>query len=495
MSTARDTLRGIAWQAMRERGFEPDYPPAAVAQVNRASESTAEAQSPADARAHSSATGRRDLRDRLWCSIDNDESRDLDQLTVAEPRGDAIGILVAIADVDALVPRDSPVDRHASVNTTSVYTGAAVFAMLPERLSTDLTSLRPDVDRGAIIIDMTVARDGEVTAGDVYLGLVRNRAKLAYPSVGAWLEDHAPAPDALSAVAGLSDNLRLQAAAADALKQSRHRRGALTLDTAEARPVFAGDEIRDIESQHRSRASELIEDFMIAANTTVAQFLERHGFYSVRRIVRMPERWPRIVALAAETGTQLPASPDHHALEKWLLARKAQDPTHFADVSLAVVKLLGRGEYVVEPPDDPVPDHFGLAVDDYAHSTAPNRRFADLVTQRLVKAALSKQPSPYGETELSSIAARCSEREDAANKVERQVRKAAAAMLLAPRRGQLFDGVVTGASNKGTWVRIQHPLAEGRLQRGYDGLEVGDRVRVRLVHTDPSRGFIDFDRA
>jgi exoribonuclease-2 len=485
MSTARTALKDIAWQAMRDRGFEPDYPAAALTQVTRTEESAA--QPP--------AASRRDLRDRLWCSIDNDDSRDLDQLSVAEVRGDATGILVAVADVDALVPRLSPVDQHAAANTTSVYTAAEVFSMLPEQLSTDLTSLGAGVDRAALIIDMTVSREGEVTAGDVYLAVVRNKAKLAYPSVGAWLEGDAAAPAALAAVNGLDDNLRLQAAAAEALKQSRHRRGALTLETTEGRPVFAGDEIRDIELQHRSRASELIEDFMIAANTTVARFLEDHGFYSVRRIVRMPERWPRIVALAAETGTTLPENADHHALEEWLLAQKAKDPARFADLSLAVVKLLGRGEYVVEPPNDPVPDHFGLAVDDYAHSTAPNRRFADLVTQRLVKAVLDGKPLPYAVDELSAIAAHCTEREDAANRVERQVRKAAAAMLLASRRGEIFDGIVTGASNKGTWVKIQHPLAEGRVQRGYEGLEVGDRVRVRLVHTDPARGFIDFERA
>jgi exoribonuclease-2 len=485
MSTARAALKDIAWQAMRERGFEPDYPAAALAQVTQTEESAAQ---PPAAR-------RRDLRDRLWCSIDNDESRDLDQLSVAEIRGEATSILVAVADVDALVPRLSPVDQHAAANTTSVYTAAEVFSMLPEQLSTDLTSLGPGVDRAALIVDMTVSREGEVTAGDVYLAIVRNKAKLAYPSVGAWLEGDAAAPAALAAVAGLDDNLRLQATAAEALKQSRHRRGALTLDTAEGRPVFAGDEIRDIELQHSSRASELIEDFMIAANTTVARFLEDHGFYSVRRIVRMPERWPRIVALAAGTGTTLPETADHHALEEWLLAQRARDPARFADLSLAVVKLLGRGEYVVEPPNDPVPDHFGLAVDDYTHSTAPNRRFADLVTQRLVKAVLGGKPSPYGVEELSGIAARCTEREDAANRVERQVRKAAAAMLLARRRGEVFDGIVTGASQKGTWVKIQHPLAEGRVLRGYEGLEVGERVRVRLVHTDPARGFIDFERA
>ena len=367
--------------------------------------------------------------------------------------------------------------------------------MLPEQLSTDRTSLNPGADRAAVVVDMTVSQDGDVTESEVYLADVRNQVQLAYPAVGAWLEGNAPAPDALTRVDGLADNLRLQASAASALKASRHRRGALTLDTAEGRPVFAGDEVRDIAVQQRSPASELIEDFMIAANSSVARFLERHGFSSVRRIVRIPERWPRIAALAAETGSPLPETPDQGALEQWLRAQQAKDPSRFADLSLSVVKLLGRGEYVVEPPDDPVPDHFGLAVDDYAHSTAPNRRFADLVTQRLVKAALAGRRSPYPDDELTAIAARCTEREDAANRVERQVRKAAAAMILAPRRGEVFEGVVTGASPKGTWVKIRRPLAEGRVERGFRGMEVGDRVRVRLIATDPRRGFIDFERA
>ena len=339
VSTPRAALKQIAWQAMRDRGFEPDYPAAAIAQANQSPENQSPENEPA-----LPAGGRRDLRDRLWCSIDNEESRDLDQLTVAEERRDGIGILVAIADVDALVPRDSPVDRHASKNTTSVYTAAEVFAMLPERLSTDLTSLGEAQDRAAVVIDMTIDADGEVIATDAFPALVRNRAKLAYPSVGAWLEGAASTPAGIEKTHGLAANLQLQDAAARALKQSRHRRGALTLDTTEGKPVFSGDEVRDIAAQHRTRASELIEDFMIAANTATAKFLEARGFASLRRIVRMPERWPRIVALAAETGTQLPAEPDQRALERWLLEQRASDPARFADLSLAVVKLLGRGE-------------------------------------------------------------------------------------------------------------------------------------------------------
>jgi len=467
---------------MRERGFEPDFPPAATTQAQRASEADA---SPAD---------RRDLRRLLWCSIDNDDSRDLDQLSVADPRGADTGILIAIADVDALVPRDSPADQHAGTNTTSVYTAARVFPMLPERFSTDLTSLGPGEDRMAIVIDLTVTAAGTVRASEIYLATVRNQAKLAYPSVGAWLTGEGPAPAALSAVPGLEDNLRQQDAAAQALKKSRHERGALTLDTVEGKPVFAGDDLQDLKAEHRSRASDLIEDFMIAANTATAEFLERHGFSSLRRIVKMPERWPAIVKLAAETGTTLPPAPDAKALERWLSAQQQHDPQRFVDVSLSVVKLLGRGEYVVEEPNEPTPDHFGLAVDDYTHATAPNRRFADLVTQRLVKAALAAAPPPYSHDALAAIAQRCMDREDAANRVERQVRKAAAAILLQPRRGEQFDAIVTGVSPKGTWVRVRHPVVEGRLEGSTSGLEVGDRVRVRLVRTVPEKGFIDFER-
>jgi len=484
--TSRALLEQLAGEAMRERGFESDFPADATAQAESASAGASSGRQ--------SSPARRDLRELLWCSIDNDDSRDLDQLSVAEPRGAGTGILIAIADVDVLVPRGSPVDAHAAINTTSVYTAARVFPMLPERFSTDLTSLGPDVDRPAVVIDLTVTADGAVRTSEVYLARVRNRAKLAYPSVGAWLSGEGPAPPALAAVAGLEENLRLQDTVAQTLKRLRHERGALTLDTAEGRPVFAGDQLEDVTALQRGRASELIEDFMIAANSATAEFLERHGFSSLRRIVRMPERWPRIVKLAADAGVSLPAEPDAKALEHWLLAEQAADAQRFVDLSLSIVKLLGRGEYVVEQPNEPTPDHFGLAVNDYTHATAPNRRFADLVTQRLVKAALADQHPPYSHDELGSIAQHCMDREDAANRVERQVRKAAAAILLQSRRGEQFDAIVTGASVKGTWVRVRHPLVEGRLEGSTDGLEVGDHVRVRLVRTVPEKGFIDFER-
>ena len=482
---------------MRDRGFEPDFSKAAEQQVARL-------QGPEP------PNGRRDLRNLPWCSIDNDDSRDLDQLSVAQtsPTGE-VKLLVAIADVDALVKRDTPVDQHAAHNTTSVYTGAQIFPMLPERLSTDLTSLNENDDRGAIVIEYVVAEDGSVGASDVYEAVVRNRAKLAYPSLGAWLQGEGPMPPKIADVPGLEANLRQQDHAAQALKRRRHEMGALTLATIEPRPVFEDDALRDLVELQRSRATELIEDLMVASNGVVARFLAGHGLSSLRRVVRVPEKWPRIVDLAAQLGYRLPEDPDAVALEEWLLRRRAEDPQHFPDLSLSVIKLLGRGEYIVEQPGETTTGHFGLAVQDYTHSTAPNRRFPDLVAQRIVKAALSRGPEgsaplvkvsaplspPYSDAELEAIAVHCTEREDAANKVERLVRKAAAALLLQGRIGERFDGIVTGASDKGTWVRIRRPPVEGRIERGYEGLEVGDHVRVKLLRTDPARGFIDFARS
>ena len=465
---------------MLDRGFDPDLPQAAVSELPRL-------------RPRSFAP-RRNLRDRLWASIDNDDSKDLDQLTAAEQRREGVAILVAIADVDELVPCGSAIDSHASRNTTSVYTPAEVFPMLPPQLSTDRTSLGQDHDRAALVMEVLVAHDGSIAGADIYAADVCNRAKLAYSKVGPWLEGQAPEPPAVSAVPGLADNLRLQDATAQALRQQRHDRGALTLQTREVRPYFEGDTLREAAVDHGNRATQLIEDFMIAANTVTARFLDGHGLPSLRRVVRAPERWDRIVALAAASGATLPSAPDAVALEKWLLQRQAADPDGFPDLSLAVVKLLGRGEYAVDPPGAAAPGHFGLAVPDYTHATAPNRRYADLVTQRLIKAALSGTPSPYADPELESIATHCTEREDAANRVERQLRKAAAALLIQPRIGDVFDGIITGASAKGIWVRVRHPMVEGRIERGGAGLDVGERVQVRLMSVDPSRGFIDFAR-
>ena len=482
--SGRSELKSIARRAMIQRGLLPDFSPEVLAETDAVTGAAAETD-PAI----------RDLRGLLWCSIDNDDSRDLDQLSVAEAttRG-TVTIRVAVADVDAVVREGSAIDGHARTNTTSVYTAAEIFPMLPEKLSTDLTSLGEGQTRLAILIEMEVAADGTVTESDVYRAVVLNRAKLAYDSVAAWLDGTAPAPPPFATVAGLDQQLRIQDKVAQAMKGLRQQHGALGLDTLEARVVFDGEVIDDLRPDKRNRAKELIEDFMIASNGVTAKYLERKGYPSLRRILRAPERWARIVELAAGVGGHLPSQPSSRALEEFLGERRQADPVGFPDLSLSVVKLLGSGEYVVQIPGQAVDGHFGLAVRDYTHSTAPNRRFPDLVTQRLLKAAMAGRPSPYAGDGLDDLARHCTEQEDNAAKVERQVRKSAAALLLAPRIGQRFDAIVTGASNKGTWVRIFRPAAEGKVVRGFQGLDVGDRTRVELLHTDVQRGFIDFAR-
>ena len=473
---------------MLARGMLPDFSADVMREVTAIN-------APATPVAAHDDPGIRDIRAMLWCSIDNDDSRDLDQLTVAEALpGDDIRVRVAIADVDALVSKGTAIDGHAWTNTTSVYTAARIFPMLPEKLSTDLTSLNPDVDRVAMVIEYTVRADCTVIDGDVYRALVHNHAKLAYNSVAAWLEEDAPPPPALAAVAGLEAQLRLQDDAAQRLRCFRHRQGALRLETIEARPVFQDDRLIDLQPDLKNRARELIEDFMVATNGVTARFLDRHGYPSLRRVLRTPKRWDRIVALAAEFGGKLPAQPDAAALDEFLDERKRNDPVHFPDVSLSVVKLLGSGEYALELPGAKGEGHFGLAVRDYNHSTAPNRRFPDLVAQRLLKSAIRRAPSPYTNEELAVLAKHCTEQEDNANKVERQVRKSAAASLLSHRIGDRFDAIVTGASDKGTWVRIAHPVVEGRVVKGDEGLDVGDRTRVSLIRVDVERGYIDFAR-
>ena len=470
---------------MAERGLLPDFAPAVVAETEAIRQAATEA-SPAI----------RDLRALLWCSIDNDDSRDLDQLTVTVPgRNGTVTVLVAVADVDALVGKGSAIDDHARANTTSVYTAAEIFPMLPEKLSTDLTSLGQDQARLAIVVEMAVAPDGTVGGSDVYRALVRNRAKLAYDGVAAWLDGTAPPPPPLAAVPGLEEQLRIQDGVAQAMKTLRHQRGALSLETLQTRAVFEGDLIADLRPDEKNRAKELIEDFMIGANGVTAKYLEANGLPSVRRVLRVPERWPRPVELAAAQGGRLPAEPDARALQAFLAERQQRDPAGFPDLSLSVIKLLGRGEYVLERPGQTADGHFGLATRDYSHSTAPNRRFPDLITGRLLKAALAGRPAPYRAEDLDGLARHCTEQEDNAAKVERQVQKSAAALLLASRIGQQFDAIVTGAASKGTWVRILKPPVEGKLVRGAQGLDVGDHVRVALLATDVERGYIDFGRA
>lgn len=438
--------------------------------------------------------GIREMRNRLWISIDNDDSRDLDQLTLAEevPAG-RTRIFVAVADVDALVTKGTAIDLHARTNTTSIYTAAEIFPMLPEKLSTDLTSLNEGEDRLAVVAEMDFEPDGALARSELYRAAVRNKAKLAYDSVSVGLEGGAM-PEKAKETSGVVDQLRAQDTVAQALRSRRHEEGALDLETIEPRAVFDGDAVTGLAVQPKNRARELIEDFMIAANGVTARFLAGQGISSLRRVVRSPERWGKIVEVAARSGDRLPAEPDARALEAFLIKRRRADPVTFPDLSLVIVKLMGSGEYVVERPGQAAIGHFGLAVRDYTHSTAPNRRYPDLVTQRLIKAALAGEPPAYDGAELSKLAAHCTEQEDDAAKVERQVRKSAAALLLEQRLGQRFDAVVTGASEKGTWVRIFEPPVEGKLVHGWEDLEVGDRLRVKLISTDVERGFIDFVR-
>jgi exoribonuclease-2 len=479
----RASLAGIARQAMVEKGLEPDFGAPALQQLASIGEP-----------ARAAEPSVRDLRDLLWCSIDNDDSRDLDQLTVAEDLGGGrVRLLVAVADVDALVRKGTPIDAHAQANTTSVYTAGGIFPMLPEKLSTDLTSLNEGEERVALVMDMTVGTDGAVEKEDVYRARVHNKAQLTYDSVGQWLEGGA-SPPKVAKVAGLGDNLRLQDRAADRMRALRHEQGALDLETIEARAVFEGDKIVDLRQERRNNARMLIEDCMIAANGVTARFLSAHRLASLRRIVRSPERWDRIQKIAEDLGDKLPPDPDAKALEEFLVRMRKADPLRFPDLSLAVVKAMGAGEYVVESPEDASIGHFGLAVKDYSHSTAPNRRYPDLIAHRLLKSVLAGTSPAYTRSELAALATHCTEQEDAANKVERQVRKSAAACFLSGRVDEQFDAIVTGAGAKGTWVRVLRPPVEGKLVHGAEGVDIGDKVRVRLMGVDVERGFIDFVR-
>ena len=470
-----------------ENGFDPDLGPQVEQQV-------------ALLTAPASAAGVRDLRALLWSSIDNTESLDLDQIEVAEQLPDgAIRVLVGIADVDTLVPKGGPVDQHAEGNATSVYTGVKVFPMLPDRLSTNLTSLAMGGDRIAVVVETVVQPDGDVARYDVYRAQVRNQGKLAYDDTGDWLENTkggtVQPPAVVAKTPGLAAQLRLQHEAARRLKAERERNGALDLDTIEATPVARDGRVVDLKLTRKNAARDLIEDFMIASNVAIAKWLEAKGRSGIRRVVREPERWSRIVDLASQYGEKLPAEPDSLSLAQFLAKRRAADPLRFPDLSLAIVKLMGPGAYALDLPGKDPGGHFGLAAHDYTHATAPNRRYADLVTQRLVKAALDGAPPPYSDAELGELAQHCTEREDAARKVERTMRKIGAALMLADQIGEQYDAIVTGRSEKGTFVRLLHPPAEGRVIRGDHGMDVGDRVRVKLVGTNAEKGWIDFERA
>jgi exoribonuclease-2 len=474
-------LAAAALRAVLAAGFEPEI----TADAKRQLESIS---SPA-----AIDSGVRDLRDRPWSSIDNTESRDLDQIEIAEQLPDgSIRLVVGIADVDVLVPKGSPLDEHAFANCTSVYTGVEMFPMLPEKLSTDFTSLNESTDRLIIAIETVVSEQGTVVSYDVYRAMARNTSKLAYDEVGAWLDGGAP-PKKVAANATLTAQLRLQAAASKRLKAERIKNGALEFDTIEASPITENGRVVDLKVVHKNHARDLIEDFMIASNIAIAKFLEAKGRSGIRRVVREPERWNRIVELAGRYGESLPPVPDSLALASFLTRRRAADPDRFPDLSISIVKLMGPGIYALDLPGKDPGGHFGLAAHDYTHATAPNRRYADLVTQRLVKAALANAPAPYTDDELTAIAKQCTEREDAENKVERSVRKIVAALLLSDRIGDTFDAIVTGANQKGTFVRTIHPPAEGMVVRNHEGFDVGDKVRVKLVAADPERAFIDFE--
>ncbi len=481
-------LLSQAREAMIAEGFTLELSAAARAQLGELENG--------DPAIDSGVPAPRDLRSLLWSSVDDADSLDLDQVEVVErAAGDGLRLHIGIADVDHLVPRDSPLDRHAKLNTTSVYTGVQTFPMLPDLLSTNLTSLNEGVDRLAVVVSMTVTSDGELEEIDIYPALVHNRARLAYDTVGPWLDGGRRMPRDVQALPGLAEQLQLQHEAARRLQARRADRGALALDTIDVQTVAVGGRVVELREVPNDAARELIEDFMIAANSAMAQYLEAAGVPALRRVVGEPQGWKRLRLLASELGGILPEEPDARALSRFIDERRVADPLHFPDLSLAVVKLLGAGEYAVDAPGNHAGGHFGLAVEDYTHSTAPNRRYADLVVQRQLKALLSASPPPYSFSELETLAATCNERASHARRVERQLRKDAAAALMAARTGQQFDAIVTGVKETGTFLRLLHPPVEGRITEGADSLHVGDSVRVRLLRTDTELGHLDFATA
>ena len=478
----RADLVRLANRAMTERGLQAEFSAGVLRQLAAITGPALE-----------SGGGIRDLSALLWCSIDNDDSLDLDQLTSAETAADGtVTLWVAIADVDALVKKDTPIDEHARANTTTVYTSARIFSMLPERLSTDLTSLNFDQDRLALVSEMVFNAEAVLIRSEVYRARVRNKAKLDYDAISDWLNGSGALPPAAAAVPGLDAQLRLQDGVAQRLRVRRRAEGALEFETFQPRAVFAGEEVVDIRQQVHNRARQLIEEVMIATNGCTARYLAAQGGPSLRRVVRSPQRWLRIVGVAKTYGETLPDEPDAKALEAFLAKRQLADPLRFPDLSLVIVRLMGSGEYVVETPGSTSVGHFGLAVRDYTHSTAPNRRFPDLIISRLVKAALMQQPPPYTNIELGALAAHCTRQENSAQKVERKMRKSEAALLLESRVGQRFEAIVTGSTADGLWVRIFTPPADGKLVAGDGRLKVGDKVRVKLVATNVEQGFIDF---
>jgi exoribonuclease-2 len=479
-------LTSLARKALIEEDFAPDFP----LSVDEAARALDERRIISNA-----GFGVKDLRALLWSSIDNASSLDLDQVEYAEksPSG-AIRLLIGIAEVDEFVPKGSPIDAFAARNTVSIYTGSRVFPMLPERLSTNLTSLLEDSDRLAIVTEIIISQNGGVETIAIFRALVRNYAKLSYEEIGEWLDGNGEIPEAFAEIAGLEAQIRLQREAAQRLREFRKQNGALEFETVEAKPVFEDDKIVDLKIEKRNSARDIIENFMVTANVEMAEFLEKRSVVSLRRVVKTPERWNRIVEIARAFGEDLPENPDSFALAEFLARRKSAAPAQFSDLSLSIIKLLGASEYVVQQAGEQTDGHFGLAVSDYTHSTAPNRRYADLIVQRLVKATLAGEPSPYNFEELSLIAEHCNARESASRKVERQMRKTIAAGVMSARIGETFEAIVTGVTLKGTFARITNPPVDGRIVEGEAGLQVGEKVRVRLLKTEPERGFIDFAR-
>lgn len=486
MSSHTFDLAASASAEMIREGFQPDFPTGTEQQVEEIR---------ADGHAAEPGAETHDLRSLLWSSIDNDTSRDLDQIEVAERIDGGIRVRVGVADVSASVFKDTPIDVHALQQTQTVYTAVRNFPMLPNELSTDLTSLNEEEDRAAMVVEFVVDANGGVGHTNIGRAVVRNKAQLAYSKVGPWLERTAAPDEKVAASPELQAQLKLQDEAAVALRAERVRQGALEFNRIEADPVVIDGQVHEIRTAEHNRATDLIEEFMIAANGTMARTLREAHRSCIRRVVRSPKRWSRIVELAGRNGTKLPPQPDSGALNAFLQAKRTSDPTHYPDLALAVIKLMGPGEYVLTKGDEADPlGHFGLAAQDYAHSTAPNRRFADLVTQRVVKAMLDNEPPPYTDDELAAIAQRCNLQEAAARKVERAMEKRVAAVALAHSIGKTFHGVITGSGDKGVYVRVFRPPVEGKVIRGEQGLDVGDTVEVTLLHTDPQRAFIDFGR-
>ena len=479
-------LNALARQALIDNNFAPDFPPQVIADAESLDEQKI---------ISSAGASVKDLRSLLWSSIDDAASLDLDQVEFAEklPNCD-IRLLVGIADVDEFEPKDSAIDAFAAKNITSIYTASRVFPMLPERLSTDLTSLRAGVERLAVVIEMIVGDGGDVQTGDVFRAMLRSQAKLSYEEIGAWLDEKTEIPASVSQTNGLEAQIRLQYETAVRLRDFRRQKGALEFETIEAKPVISGDEITDIKIEQTNAARDIIENFMIAANVQTAEFLENRNQPSLRRVVKTPARWNRIREIARAFGENLPENPDSLALAGFLAKRKIADPTHYPDLSLSIIKLLGAGEYVVQAAGADAGGHFGLAVPDYTHSTAPNRRYADLIVQRLIKATLAGKPAPYSFEELTAIAAHLNERESAARKVERQIGKSVAASVMATRVGEEFDAIVTGINERGTFARVLNPPVDGRIVENEANLQIGETIRVRLTNTDVNQGFIDFAR-